>query len=97
MKQYSNRAMAQLNSTMAMSPKRSRRDLKAMCPYHASVMKALEMTSRTMVERPRNMVTVSAFEYLFPFKSGAKIDNFSIRWPLLREFCGRTDVRRCET
>ncbi len=54
-KQYSNRAMPQLKSTMAISPKRSSLDLNAMCPYQASVMKALEMTSSATVDIPRNI------------------------------------------
>ena len=54
-KQYSNRAMHQLKSTMTISPKRSSLDLKAICPYQASVMKALETTSSNTVARPRSM------------------------------------------
>ena len=56
---------APLNRTMAVSPKRSSRDLKAICPYHASVIKALEQTSRRMVRIPRAIG--------FGFLSGAKI------------------------
>ena len=54
-KQYSKRAIPQLSRMMKIRLKRSSRDLKAICPYQASVMKALEMTSRAMVARPRNM------------------------------------------
>ena len=51
-KQYSNSAMPQLSSTMATTPKRWSCDLKAMCPYHAKVIKMLEQISSAMVEIP---------------------------------------------
>lgn len=54
-KQYSNRAMPQLSSTMASMPKRSSLDLNAMWPYQASVMKAFDMMSRATVAIPLNI------------------------------------------
>lgn len=54
-KQYSNRAMPQLSSTMASMPKRSSLDLNAMWPYQASVMKAFDRTSRATVAIPLNI------------------------------------------
>ena len=54
-KQYSNRAMPQLSSTMASMPKRSSLDLNAMWPYQASVMKAFDKTSRATVAIPLNI------------------------------------------
>ena len=54
-KQYSKRATPQLMRMTSMRLKRSRRDLKAICPYQASVMKALEMTSNATVASPRNI------------------------------------------
>ena len=54
-KQYSNRAMPQLSSTIASMPKRSSLDLNAMWPYQASVMKAFDMMSRATVAIPLNI------------------------------------------
>ena len=51
-------------------PKRSSFDLNAICPYHASVMKAFDMTSRTTVEIPLNI-----------YASGLKIPQMYQKFP----------------